>query len=254
MHSNNNTLSYLSYNKTLFFKNAYELKLRLLYCLLSLSITIIACYIYSDAIIYFFVNPILIKMSSQRFIFTSLKEIFFMYLKFSCISGLFFTLPIFFTQFILFFLNGLYKYEVKLILYISLFSFCLFCLGFCLGYKVIIPNAWNFFLSFENQNAFFPLHFEAKLNNYLFFIINVLLGIILCFQIPSIIFLLVSFNFILNIEFFKKRKLIYIINVILGTLISSPDIFSQLFIICSLIFIYEILIFFLFFIKELKKD
>lgn len=134
-------MNYTIYNKTLFLKNAYELKLRILYYLLSLFLTIIICYIYSDAIIYFFVNPIIIKMSSQRFIFTSLKEIFFLYFKFSIISGFFFTIPILFIESILFFFNGLYIYEIKLIIFFSIFSFCLFIIGFILGYKVIIPNA-----------------------------------------------------------------------------------------------------------------
>ena len=96
-HLNNN----LYYNKILFLKNAYELKLRLYYILFSLILTIIFCYIYSDSIIYLLVNPILIKMSSQRFIFTSLKEIFFLYLNFSLLMGLLLTLPIIIMQFIL---------------------------------------------------------------------------------------------------------------------------------------------------------
>jgi len=245
-------LTYIFYNKKLFLDNAYELKLRFLYYVLSLILTIICCYIFSDAIIYFFVNPIIIKMSSQRFIFTSLKEIFLMYLQFSCICGLFFSIPVLLAQLFLFFFNGLYIYEIKLLVIFIGISLILFLIGFLLGYKVIIPNAWDFFLSFENKNIFFPLHFEAKLNNYIFFIINVLIGIIVCFQIPAIFFIFINLNLFKNIEFLKKRKLIYILNIILGTLISSPDIFSQLFLILCLILIYEVLIFCIFFIRKIK--
>ena len=128
----------------------------------------------------------------------------------------------------------------------------MFIIGFLLGYKIIIPNAWNFFLNFENKNIFFPLHFEAKLNNYLFFIINVLIGVVFCFQIPAIFFIFINFKIFKNLEFIKRRKYIYILNIILGTLISSPDIFSQFFLIFCLILIYEILIFCLLFIKKIK--
>jgi len=123
------------YNKTLFFKNAYEFKIRLYYIFFSLLVTIIFCYIYSDAIIYILVNPILIKMSSQRFIFTSLKEIFFLYLNFSILMGFLLTIPVIISQLIFFFLNGLYSYEFNLILKLICLSIIFFILGFFLGYK-----------------------------------------------------------------------------------------------------------------------
>lgn len=237
-------INFITYNKKLFFKNAYELKIRLLYILLSLILTIICCYIYSDAIIYVLVNPILIKMNSQRFIFTSLKEIFFLYLKISLILSLIFTLPIILIQLLFFFSNGLYKYELKKIIFISILSSFLFIFGYLLGYKLIIPNIWNFFLEFEKQNAFFPLHFEAKLENYLFFILNMLFGIVFCFQIPIILLVLNLFNiFKRNEQILINRKIIYLFIIIIGTFISSPDILNQFFIFSIFILMYEIYIY-----------
>lgn len=241
-----------SYNKTLFFKNAYELKLRFYYIIFSLLLTIIFCYLYSDSIIYVLVNPILIKMSSQRFIFTSLKEIFFLYLNFSFLMGILLTIPVIIIQFLFFLLNGLYTYEFKLILKFMVLSVIFFTFGILIGYKLIIPNAWNFFLEFEGNNNLFPLHFEAKLNNYIFFILNVLLAIIICFQIPVLIFLLLSLHIFKNNFIFKNRKLMVVICIIIGTFISSPDIFSQLFIILIFILMYEISIFFFYFFKKLS--
>lgn len=249
----NLTINQINYNKKLFLKNAYELKIRFYYYIITLFITIIFCYMYSDAIIYMFVNPLLIKMNSQRFIFTSLKEILFMYFKFSFLIGFFFSLPILFLQFFLFFLNGLYTFEVKLISFFFFLSLILFLFGFFLGYTIIIPNTWTFFLEFENKNMFFPLHFEAKLNSYLFFIINLLISIVICFQIPAIFFIFFSFNLVKNIFFIKNRKLIYILSIITGTLISSPDILSQLFIWSIFICSYEISLFFLYFLIKFKN-
>lgn len=244
-------LNLLTYNKKLFFKNAYELKIRLLYILLSLILTLICCYIYSDAIIYILVNPILIKMNSQRFIFTSLKEIFLLYLKISFILSLLFTLPILLIQLLFFLSNGLYQYELNKIILISLISFIFFLLGFLLGYKIIIPNIWNFFLEFEKQNNFFPLHFEAKLENYLFFILNMLFGIIFCFQIPIFLFVLTSLNIFKNKNIIMNRKFVYMFIIIIGTFISSPDIFNQFFIFFIFIFIYEIYIYISIYFKQL---
>jgi sec-independent protein translocase protein TatC len=153
-----------------------------------------------------------------------------------------------------FIINGLYKYEFYKISLLLILSTLLLLLGFLLGYYIIIPNAWNFFLEFENNNVYFPLHFEAKLNNYLFFIVNLLLGIIICFQIPAFFFICFSFNLLKKNNFLTNRKLIYIISIFTGTLISSPDIFSQLFIFCIFIFSYEISFLYLFFLTKLKTN
>lgn len=243
------------YTKNLFLKNAYELKLRFIYYIFTLILTIICCYIYSDEIIYIFVEPIISKMNSQRFIFTNLKEIFFMYFEFALIGGFFFSLPILIGQIFFFFINGLFKYEIKIIYFITFISFILFFLGFGLGYYYIMPSAWDFFLLFEQKNNFFPLHFEAKLNTYLFFTLNILLSIILSFQLPTVIFLFLFFKDLTNkvVNFFSQRKLNYLILISLSTLISTPEIINQLTLSGSFLIIYEISLFFIFYSYRLKK-
>ena len=75
------------------------------------------------------------------------------------------------------------------------------------------------------------MHFEAKLENYLFFILNMLFGIVFCFQIPIILLVLNLFNiFKRNEQILINRKIIYLFIIIIGTFISSPDILNQFFI------------------------
>jgi sec-independent protein translocase protein TatC len=112
----------------------------------------------------------------------------------------------------------------------------------------LIPLTWNFFLSFQDLTvtSSFNLHFEAKLNEYLNFHISFYY---LCgFYCQFFALLLLLLNYLgINIKVIKKfRKLYYYCFIILSTLISPPEILSQIFISLIVIFIYEsILLFFL---------
>ena len=191
-------------------------------------------------------------MNSHRFIFTKLTEIFFMYIKFSLITGIIFSIPIFIIQLWLFFLPGLYKYEKKIFDLYFIISFIFFFISFFINYYYLIPNILKFFLNFEQTNSFFPLHFEAKLEDFLFFIIYIFINIIICFQLPPIIVLLILLN-ILSYDFFiLNRKYFFIFFLFLSAIIAPPELYIQLFITLIMIGFYEIILFCIFIIKYLK--
>lgn len=232
-----------------FFKH---LNIRLLYSLLTFILTSICCYLYSDPLLYIFIKPFLLEMYTNRFIFTNLLEIFLTYIKFSLIISFILTIPIFIFHLWLFFKPGLYKWEEKklnLTLYISIFFFFLGCF---IGYYIILPSIGNFFLNFDNNNLFFPLHFEAKINDYLFFMLVIMINIILCFQIPPFIIILTLFNLI-NYKFLiKKKKIFFFFFILLATLLSSPEIINQLLMVIILIILYEFSIFCLYILKYIN--
>jgi len=192
-------------------------------------------------------------MDAHRFIFTSLIEIFFTYIKFSAIIAFLISLPFIFFQIWLFLIPGLYKYERKSLNIFIIFIILIFLISVSIIYFLILPNIWKFFLLFEQNNTLFPLHFEAKINDYLFIMLSIVFNIVLCFQVPSILLLLTYFK-IFDIKFLiNKKKLFYLILLIIGTIISSPDIISQLFIISFLWVLYEFSILILYFFKFIKK-
>lgn len=236
-------------NKQKFFFFFRHLHIRLLYCIISFFITSCCCYIYSDPLLYLFIKPFLIELYTNRFIFTNLMEIFFTYLKFSLIIGLICTLPIFILQCWLFFIPGLYKWERKKLTFSLLISFIFFCLGWITAYYAVLPSISNFFLKFDNNNLFFPLHFEAKINDYLFFMLFIIINIIICFQIPPIIIVLTLFNLIDYRFLITKKKIFYFIFLILATFLSSPELINQILLGCMLLLLYEFSIFCLYLLR-----
>lgn len=239
-------------NKQKFFFFFKHLNIRFLYSFFSLFVTTICCYIYSDPLLYLFIKPFLLEMYTNRFIFTNLMEIFLTYIKFSIILGFIFSIPIFILQCWLFFIPGLYKWERKKLTLSLVISFIFFCLGWFIAYFGILPSIGNFFLKFDNNNLFFPLHFEAKINDYLFFMLFIMVNIILCFQVPPLIIILTLFNIINYKILISKKKFFYFIFLILATVLSSPELINQLIMVCILIILYEFSIFCLYLLKYIN--
>ena len=236
-------------DKQKFFFFFRHLNIRLAYSFFSFLSTCCCCYLYSDPLLYLFIKPFLVEMYTNRFIFTNLMEIFLTYLKFSIILGFLFSMPIFIFQCWLFFIPGLYKWERKKVTLSLLVSLIFFCLGWFIAYFGILPSISNFFLKFDNNNLFFPLHFEAKISDYLFFMLFIVINVVICFQIPPLIIVLTLFN-IFNYKFLiAKKNFFYFIFILLATLLSSPELISQLTMLIILIILYEFSIFCLYLLK-----
>lgn len=240
-------------SKHLFLTNFYELKLRVFYILFTFLITFITCYFYCDNILYLLTNSIFKYMKSQRFIYTNLIEMFYINIKISLIIAIICLIFILIIHFYLYFFNALYKYEQnlfkKLVIYNNIIILCIISIF----YYYIIPYAWTFFLYYEN-NLLFPLHFEAKLTNYLNFLLTILINIFIIFQSIFIIISLLILNNKINLNFLRKRKFIYTIFLLLGTLLTPPDVASQLLFLIIFIIFYEIFLFIIiYYLKVLEE-
>ncbi len=239
-------------NKQKFFFFFKHLNIRLLYTLLTIFLTFCCCYLYSDPLLYIFIKPFLLEMYTNRFIFTNLMEIFLTYIKFSFIIALILSTPIFILHLWLFFIPGLYKWERKKLTISLLISFIFFIIGWSIAYFIILPSVGNFFLNFDNNNLYFPLHFEAKINEYLFFMLFIMVNIIICFQVPPVIIILTLFGVINHQFLISKKKIFYFIFLLLATVLSSPELINQLFMVFLLILLYEFSIFCLYFLKYIN--
>lgn len=229
-------------SKHLFLNNFYELKLRFYYIVITAVITFLTCYFFCDNILYILTNSIFKYMKSQRFIYTNLIEIFYINVKISFIITFIFLIFVLLIHFFFYLYNGLYKFEQELFKKLLVYNNITILFILFIFYYYIIPYAWTFFLYYEN-NLLFPLHFEAKLTNYLNFLLSILLNIFIIFQS---IFLFISFFIInkkINLNFLRKRKFIYTIFLLLGTILTPPDVTSQIFFLIIFIIFYEIFLF-----------
>lgn len=178
------------------------------------------------------------------FIFTSLTEMFVIYVMLSFFLTIHITYFVVFYQVICFLAPGLFKQEFVFLKKILSASILLGVLSIYFFYNHLIPIVSNFFLSFQSYSIqTINFYFEAKIYEYLIFYKDLYLSCFFIFQNCLFLILLANFTSHNLIVLKTARKFIYIILLTFSTLLTPPDIFSQLFVFSSLLVGFEILIF-----------
>lgn len=116
----------------------------------------------------------------------------------------------------------------------------LFFIGVAFGYYVLAPLSVNFFINFQLtehiQNNF-------TMQSYVSFISTLALASGVVFELPLIVFFLAKLGLITS-DFLKKyRKHAVIVILILASVITPPDIMSQILLTIPVYFLYEVGIF-----------
>lgn len=237
-------------------KYSIEIRNRFLLIFFAWLICINTCYYCKEVILFAIVksnNSFLELNNKPYFIVTNVTEVFYVYFELVLFISNQIAIFILAHQLFMFLSLGLYRFEfTKLKLIFKLFTLS-WLFSFTLLIKFIIPFSWKFFLSFQEgsttaQTVSFFL--EVKLNEYLKYFINMYyISLISCQFLTLLIIALTSLSKELgNIKAF--RRLFYIIFIVFSTVITPPDILSQIFICTILILTYEITIF----LKKIKTS
>lgn len=234
-------------------KYLIEIKNRFVLLFVTWFSVLLVSYIYKEIILFAIVQTLNLDENSffLYFIFTNITEVFSVYLRlvlFFSVQALVFY---FIYHFFFFITPALYKKEYLKCMFLLKSFFFIWLISLVLANSILIPFTWNFFLSFQNLTAdySFNLHFEAKLNEYIDFYISLCyLCIIYCNMFTLSI--LIAFSTISNKMIKKFRKIYYYCFLIFSTIITPPEILSQLIIGLTTIVIYELFVFYKLFSKN----
>lgn len=233
----------------LYYKYYLEIKNRILLLVITWLSLSLVCYYFKEPLLFIFVNSNKYYTGVDTmpyFIFTDVGEVFYVYLYLVVFVANQLTIIMLFYHSLMFITLGLYQSEYiqlqsafKVFIFTWLFSLLLLK-------EVVVPFSWSFFLSFQKTSetlqpvSFF---FEARISEYLVYFKNLYYVCLINCQVFALLTFLLK-NISDTIGTVKTfRKLFYFIFIIFSTLTTPPDIFSQIFISCSLIVIYEFLIF-----------
>ena len=245
-----------------FISHLSELRKRLIHSFIFLIIFFVFCYIFSDHLYGFLVEPFAAAVKdddiNRRLIFTALQETFLTYLKVSFFAAFFITFPFILIQIWKFIAPGLYKHEKVAILPYLILTPILFFLGGMLVYYLIMPLAIKFFLSFESSgiSTNLPIQLEAKVNEYLSLVMKLIFAFGISFQLPVVLSLLARVG-IVDSEFLKtRRKYVVVMIFAAAALLTPPDPITQIGLAVPLLILYELSIFSVKFIenKKVKND
>ncbi|XDZ66875.1 twin-arginine translocase subunit TatC [Alphaproteobacteria bacterium LSUCC0684] len=230
-----------------------ELRNRLIVCIVVFVVLFIACLVrpfgsdtpnIADIVYLFLQQPLadILRAQGGRMIFTALHEAFFTQIKVAFFVSLFVAFPIILMQIWRFVAPGLYKSEKKAFLPFLIATPVLFFLGGAMVYYLVIPLAWNFFLSFQiaGGDTSLAIEVEPRISEYLSLVMRLIFAFGLSFELPVVILLLAKAGLVTARGLAEKRKYAILFSFIAAAIMTPPDVISQVMLAVPVIFLYEL--------------
>jgi len=225
-----------------------ELRKRLMISFIAFFLVFLACYYFSRQIYGFLVEPLAHVMelhgdANRHMIYTSLTEAFWTYVRVSAFAAAFFCFPIWAGQLWAFVAPGLYKHEKRAFAPFLVATPVLFLAGSALLYYLVLPMAWNFFLSFESLGADtggLPIELQAKVGEYLSLVMQLIFAFGLAFQMPVALTLLARVGILDANDLVEKRRYAIVGVFVVAAVLTPPDIISQVSLAVPMLLLYEI--------------
>lgn len=239
-------------------KYILEIKNRFILIIFNWIFLFLVSYFYKETVMFIIIKPCYTIddsiLSVNYFIFTGITELFSTYVfvsKFVTNQVCFIFIMFNFLNFLV---PALYPSEYLVFMYLFGQTFIILVISYYFFYKILFPMLLVFFLGFHSNAGKSDvleevlknnlLHFEARVSEYIDFYVNTyyscVLNLQLLFFLITILFYFNSTNF-LGIRYF--RKISYVLFLFIATLMTPPDVTSQLITFLFLLIIFEISLF-----------
>jgi sec-independent protein translocase protein TatC len=228
-----------------FLEHLEELRWRIVRMVIGIVIGTILCWVFID----FLINAVLLtpithlnahlSPSQQPIHLQNLQPFgqLFLYMEVAIVGGVIASLPNILYQIWAFIAPGLMPNERKYVRSIVAFSTLCFLAGIVFAYFVMLPAALQFFAGFGTPT----IQNNIAINEYMSFIISVLLAAGVVFELPMVSWFLSKLG-ILRPEFMRRyrRHSIVVIFILAAILTPGTDPVSQILLAIPLLFLYEI--------------
>ncbi len=117
------------------------------------------------------------------------------------------------------------------------FGVLLFSLGVCFCYYILMPLALSASAKYSNWLGFEASQWQAEA--YISFVCKFMLGMGIGFQMPVVLLTLVKIGVLNYTVLAKMRRYMIVINLVLGALLTTPEIITQVMMAIPLQLLYE---------------
>jgi len=215
-----------------FLEHLEELRRRIIKSLVAVIIFAIGAYFISDRLVDIVVAP----LHDVGVYFKAPAEAFMVRLKIAIFAGAVVAMPVLFYQIWMFVGPGLYKSEIKIVIPIVATATIFFLVGGAFCFFYVIPIAIEFLLGFATEE----MQPMIMVGEYISFVGMMVLAFGIVFELPVASFILGRMGVIDHTFLARGRRYAIVGMVILGSLLTPPDIISQLLLAGPLYILYEI--------------
>ena len=161
---------------------------------------------------------------------------FFVTLQIAILGGLVLALPVVFHQLWRFVAPGLLARERRLLLPVAGLSVICFGCGGLIAYWIVLPLGLRFFLGLEPQD----MTSQWAVDEYVGFVLRMLLGFGLVFELPVVTLLLARMGVVTPELMRRFRRYGIVVIFLLAAIFTPPDPLSQMLMALPLLGLYEI--------------
>ena len=214
-----------------------ELRSRLLKVIILFSVLSIIGIPFAADIYSFVADPLVATLpAGTSMIATGVASPFMAPIKLVLYVALLFTMPWLFIQLWMFISPGLYENEKSFTAPLMASTIILFFCGVSFAFFIVCPIIFKFFIGMAPSS----IQVMTDINEYLGFIFKLVFAFGIAFEIPVATVLLVNSKIVTKTSLIKARPYLIVIFLIIGMLLTPPDIFSQLFLAFPMWLLFEI--------------
>ena len=188
--------------------------------------------------IYLFVSAPLIELlpDGSTMIATEVASPFMAPIKLVLYIALMFSMPWLFYQTWMFMSPGLYKNERAFTGPLMLSTVILFFSGAAFAFFIVCLIIFKFFIAMAPES----IRVMTDINQYLSFIFKLVFAFGIAFEIPIATVLLINNEIVTKASLIAARPYLIILFLVVGMLLTPPDIFSQLFLAIPMWILFEV--------------
>src|SRR2546429_4805857 len=210
-----------------FLEHLEELRKRIIYSLIAVTVGFFACWNYHQFIFRYVQRPVMDALQrngmAEKLVYLNPTEPFNLYLKVAFLAGVFVASPFVLYQVWMFISPGLYRNEKRYVLPFMFSTVGLFIAGGFFGYKIVYPAALDFLIGYGKQ--FQPM---ITIGEYTDLFLTIIIGMGIIFELPILVFFLSLMGIVTAQWMWRNlRYSILVIFIIAAILTPTTDILNM---------------------------
>jgi len=194
-----------------------ELRARLFVIIGAVVVTTIVAFVFHAHVLDWLNRPL--PRGHRQLLATGVAEPFTVSIAVSLYAGVVASSPIILWQLWAFFAPAVDRHSERKVLGLVVFAAVMAGAGLAFGYWILLPRAIHFLTNYDSKHF---IHL-IKASTYYSFVVTVLLGIVIVFQLPLVVLGLVSLGVLSSRTLRRHRRTGYFITAVIALALPGPD-------------------------------